>query len=82
MMSDLTEREVDVGRELLRGQRLSKIASRMGLAHETVKNHITNMSWKLGRAEEDKELSVRVFVAVKLSEAARKYPLVAAALEV
>lgn len=80
MIGNLTSREVDVGRELLRGERLSKIALRLGMSQDTVKNHVCNMSWKLGRTEDG--ISVRVFVAVKLSEAARKYPLVAAALEV
>lgn len=79
MIGHLTEREVAVGRELVKGKDQAEIALSLGMNRATVKQHILRMAWKLGRPDFD--ILPHVFVAAQLMYAAQTYPLVAAALE-
>lgn len=75
MLGNLTEREVDVCRELLRGQTNQEIGDALGIAERTVKTHLWNIAIKLATRK------VRTHIAFTLIKASRQYPLVAAALD-
>lgn len=78
MIANLTSREVDVARELVKGKTNKEIARSLGLTPRTVKCYIGRMK---NRLECGTSQLPRIVVAAHLMYAAQKYPLIAEALE-
>lgn len=81
MIGELTSRDVDIARELLKGKSDKEICESLGISLNTVKVHMYNISISLGHPSGGTR-GKRIFIATHLMKAAREYPLVAEALEV
>ena len=75
MIGNLTQREVDVCRELVKGKTDREIALAINAARNTVKRHMCNIALKMGCPRS------KILIASYLMHAAQQYPLIAEALE-